>query len=157
MPLVVTGPGVPRGVTLDEIAANIDLRPTLEGLGRVTTSNAVEGQSLVPFIQGRQVADWRTAAFVEHHGPVLNDADPDHPTIGDNPPSYVAVRTYNGTYAEYANGEIEYYDIRADPDELHNLASTLSDAQKASLHAAVVAARECHDGPTCWAAQRPSP
>jgi arylsulfatase A-like enzyme len=39
-------------------------------------------------------------------------------------PDYVALRTSNVTYVQYATGDRELYDLRQDPDEIHNLAGT---------------------------------
>jgi N-acetylglucosamine-6-sulfatase len=39
-------------------------------------------------------------------------------------PDYDGVRTSRYTYVEYATGERELYDLRHDPDEVHNLAGT---------------------------------
>ena len=39
-------------------------------------------------------------------------------------PDYDGVRTARYTYVEYATGERELYDLRHDPDEVHNLAGT---------------------------------
>jgi arylsulfatase A-like enzyme len=39
-------------------------------------------------------------------------------------PDYDGVRTERYTYVQYTNGERELYDLRHDPDEVHNLAGT---------------------------------
>ena len=39
-------------------------------------------------------------------------------------PDYDGVRTSRYTYVQYATGERELYDLRHDPDEVHNLAGT---------------------------------
>jgi len=39
-------------------------------------------------------------------------------------PNYDAVRTERYLYASYATGEHELYDLRHDPDEIHNVAGT---------------------------------
>jgi hypothetical protein len=56
---------------------------------------------------------------------------------------------------EYLTGEKEYYDRAADPDELHNIFSSLSAARKVELHAMITAMENCHDAPSCQAAARP--
>jgi len=43
---------------------------------------------------------------------------------GANIPDYDGVRTSRWVYVQYATGERELYDLRHDPDELHNLAGT---------------------------------
>src|SRR5262249_6994510 len=48
VPLIVTGPGVPAGVTVEEIVENIDLYPTFTELGGVMAPVSIDGHSLVP-------------------------------------------------------------------------------------------------------------
>jgi hypothetical protein len=60
-------------------------------------------------------------------------------------------------YVEYAHGEKEYHDLASDPDELRNTFSSLTSAEKSSLHATLNALKNCHDAKTCSAAERASP
>jgi len=153
VPLIVVGPGVPAGGTTTAVAQNIDLAPTFEQLGGATIPAEVDGRSLVPLLNGQTAGDWRTAALVEHHGPVADPTDPDVPgRDSGNPTTYEALRTPDATYVEYANGETEYYDRTRDPDELANIAAQLPPAQRNTLHSTLQALRNCHDGASCWAA-----
>ncbi len=155
VPLIVTGPGVPAGRIVDEIAENIDLCPTFEELGGAATPTDVEGPSLVPLLHGQAVSRWRTAALIEHHGPVKDPDDPDMPEPNTaNPPSYEAIRTATATYVEYVTGEKEYHDLAADPNELHNTYSSLDGNAKASMHALLSAIQNCHDAESCSNADR---
>jgi N-acetylglucosamine-6-sulfatase len=157
VPLIVTGPGVPAGRTVEEITENIDLCPTFTELGGAAAPAAVDGRSLVPLLHGHEVAEWRTAALVEHHGPLRDRTDPDAPAVrSGNPTTYEAIRTRMSVYVEYADGEKEYHDLVADPDELRNTFSSLSNAEKASLQMTLKAIENCHDAKSCWAADRAS-
>jgi arylsulfatase A-like enzyme len=157
VPLIVTGPGVPAGRTIDEIVENIDLCPTFTELGRATAPAKVDGRSLVPLLHGKEVGDWRTTALIEHHGPLIDLADPDAPARrSGNPPTYEAIRTRTSLYVEYADGEKEYHDLIADPDELSNTYSSLISEEKKSLHTALDAIKNCHDAKTCRAAEHAS-
>ena len=70
VPLVVRGPGVPRGTTVDQFAMNDDLAPTFAALGGARTPSFVDGRSLVPLLRaGPAPPVWRRAALVEHYGP----------------------------------------------------------------------------------------
>jgi arylsulfatase A-like enzyme len=154
VPLIVTGPGVPPGVTVDDIAENIDLNPTFVELGGAVPSAEVDGRSLVPLLHGQRVTDWRSAALVEHRGPVRNPADPDLPgRRSGNPTTYEALRLKAALYVEYADGEKEYHDLVADPDELRNSYAALPDAEKASLHAMLDALQSCRGTQACQAAE----
>src|SRR6202030_23788 len=46
VPLIVTGPGVPAGRTIEEIVQNTDLCPTFAELGFATAPPSVDGRSL---------------------------------------------------------------------------------------------------------------
>lgn len=153
VPLVVVGPGVPPDSTRTEVAQNIDLAPTFQQLAGAPIASDVEGRSLVPLLHSQPAPDWRTAALIEHHGPNSSPGDPDAQTARNgDPTTYEALRTATYTYVEYTNGQREYYDRGTDPNELHNIAGTLSAARLAALHAALLGLHDCHSGPACWTA-----
>ncbi len=152
VPLIVTGPGIAPGRVVQEIADNIDLNPTFAEIGGTAAAADVDGRSLVPFLHGRAVTEWRKAALVEHHGHLTDTSDPDFPgKRGGNPPSYEAIRGSTWVYVEYDDGEKEYHDRTTDPDELHNTYAALHDDQKASLHAMLTGLANCHDAQSCAA------
>ena len=156
VPLIITGPGIPTDLNLNEMAENIDLYPTFLELTGVESQANVDGRSLVPLLRGQKVADWRNAILVEHHGPRHEPLDPDAPTLrSGNPPSYEALRTATALYVEYANGGREYHDLVADPYELHNSFTALTAERKSELHRALSAMQSCHGAQSCWAAQHP--
>ena len=51
VPLVIRGPGVPKGQTINGQVANIDFAPTLVDLANATAGRTMDGISLVPAIQ----------------------------------------------------------------------------------------------------------
>jgi hypothetical protein len=157
VPLIVVGPGVAKGQVVNEIVENIDLYPTFTDLAEASSSNSPDGHSLVPLLRGETVSDWRRLALIEHHhhGPVPDPNDPDRPMPHSaNPPTYEALRTENGTYVEYDDGEVGYYDLVHDPDELRNIAGRLLVAQRQRLHDVLNANKQCRGTPACWDAQR---
>ena len=157
VPLIVTGPEVPAGRTVAHIVENVDLCPTFAELAGVAAPAAVNGRSLVMLLRGHDVADWRTAALVEHRGPHREAMDPDLPAPrSGNPPTYEAMRTRTALYVEYADGDREYHDLGADPHELRNTLSSLPREEQAWLGAALLAMKSCHDAKSCWSAGRPS-
>jgi N-acetylglucosamine-6-sulfatase len=158
VPLVITGPGVAAGRTLNEIVENTDLCPTFAELAGADIPATADGRSLVPLLRGEQVSEWRTLALVEHHRPRNKKGDPDAPGLrSGDPPSYEAIRARASVYVEYDDGTREYHDRASDPYELNNTYSSLSPAAKESLHAAVAALRSCHGAQACWQAARPAP
>jgi arylsulfatase A-like enzyme len=154
VPLVVTGPGVPAGRTVAAMAENIDLCPSFEELAGAPVPPSVDGHSLLALMHGKRVPGWPRKILVEHHGRVLDREDPDLPVRGSgNPPSYEAIRTPGSLYVEYVTGEREYYDLRRDPFELHDLAAQLPPARARRLHRALVRIERCHGARSCWRAQ----
>jgi N-acetylglucosamine-6-sulfatase len=151
VPLIVDGPGIAGGARTTAISENIDLAETFATIGGATLSG--DGHSLTPLFSDVAPVDWRTAALVEHHGPNLRGSDPDfQQRASGKPPTYEAMRTAWFLYVEYADGEREFYDLRTDPFELHNLADQLAGATLAQLHRALAAMKGCHGDESCWAA-----
>jgi N-acetylglucosamine-6-sulfatase len=150
VPLVVTGPGVRPGSSSTAMAENVDLARTFVAIGGGRMHG--DGHNLLPLFHGRTPADWRNAALIEHHAPLITTLDPDfqQPTSG-RPTTYEAMRTHGYLYVEYADGEVEFYDLRRDPFELHNVAGSLSLQELSQLHAELAAMRRCR-GRGCWSA-----
>ena len=61
LPLIVRGPGVPRGRTVDQVAGNVDLAPTMAAMGGAVVPSFVDGRSLLPLLTGAAPASWRNA------------------------------------------------------------------------------------------------
>jgi N-acetylglucosamine-6-sulfatase len=148
VPLVVTGPGVPRSTT-PLMAENVDLAETFAAIAG--TRLAGDGHSLTAVLQGSGGTGWRNAVLIEHQGPPLSVRDPDYqqPASG-SPTTYEAMRTNALLYVEYADGEREFYDLRTDPFELHNIADRLTQRQLSRLHTELRALESCHAGKACW-------
>jgi arylsulfatase A-like enzyme len=156
VPLVIAGPGVPAGSHTPAVAQNIDLAKTFTAMAQTTMSG--DGHSLLPLLTGQATGGWRNAALIEHHGPDLDPADPDHQTgLSGNPTTYEALRTRSYLYVEYRDDEREFYDLRTDPLELHNTFSRLTLPQLGQLHTELTQLEDCHTGPSCWAASHVPP
>ncbi len=155
VPLMVVGPGVPAGATSNALVENTDLAKTFAAIGGTDVPS--DGHSLLPLLAGTTPADWRNAILVEHHGPDLSGRDPDfQQTPSGNPRTYEAMRTKTFLYVEYDDGEREFYDLRNDPFELHNIADTLTPFDRALLQIELMNLKGCHGGPACWAAMHVS-
>ena len=153
VPLVVVGPGVPKGRTVDALAENVDLNPTFADLGGVLPVSP-DGHSLAAFLRGETVDNWRESVLVEHRRPVADTTDPDLPQPhAGNPATYEAIRTSTALYVEYQNGETEYYDLTKDPDELRNTATALSADLWNRFHDMLARTKACVGADACWAAQ----
>jgi N-acetylglucosamine-6-sulfatase len=159
VPLIVMGPGVRKGVVVDDIVENIDLNPTFVDLAGAVPPGTPDGHSLVPLLRSTAGDDWRRLALIEHHGmPIVDPADPDAPELHSaNPPTYEAIRMAGAMYVEYALSDPCYYDLVKDPFELHNVAASLSVAQKEHLHQILRTNATCKGPGACWDAQRLRP
>jgi arylsulfatase A-like enzyme len=157
VPLVVVGPGVPAGKTTAAMAENIDLANTFAAIGG--TALPSDGHSLLSLWQGQTPSNWRNAVVIEHQGRNERRDLPDfQEPLSGNPPTYEALRTNTFLYVEYhGDRKREFYDLRTDPFELHNVAETLSVTQRAQLHRALERTMHCHTGPSCWAAMHIAP
>jgi N-acetylglucosamine-6-sulfatase len=155
VPLVVAGPGVAAGRQVDLLVENIDLRPTFNEWAGLPAPQESDGQSFKPLLSGPVPAEWRTAALIEHHDPATDPNDPDFQKDSASiPPSYDALRTATFTYIEYVDGAVEYFDRKADPYMLDNIAGTLSPERLSELRTAVRGLATCVGADACWKASR---
>jgi N-acetylglucosamine-6-sulfatase len=141
VPLLIRGPDVPKGVTVDDIAINADLAPTILDAAGADAGLAQDGRSLLPFARHPERTRGRDLLIQQTSG-TGDDA-------GVNGVFYSAVRTHRYKYVENANGDIELYDLSVDPFELSNQhANPAYAAAEAALAARLAALRACA-GKTC--------
>ena len=120
-PLIVKGPGVPRGGTSNALTYLLDLFPTLLGLAKQNASiGEIEGRDLAPVWKGTapRVRDTLFLAY------------------GD---SMRSVRDERYKLIRYPRVDVDQlFDLANDPDELKNLAgATEQQARKASMMALI--------------------
>jgi len=138
VPLVVRGPGIPKGVHRKQLAANVDLAPTFVQLAKAKAGRVMDGRSLVPL--------FRSGSAGANRDLLLEDG----PAGGNrNPRQYVAVRTPRYLYAEYANGEHELYDLATDPNELNSRHGDPALASVRERLARILARLRTCAGPSC--------
>ncbi len=118
VPLVMRGPGIPKGQSIDRQVGNIDFAPTLVDIANATAGRTMDGISLVPAIQDPKRLPKR-AIELEALRPLFVG---DIPVNGWDRP-YTGVRTERYTYVVWTDtGEIEFYDRKTDPYQLENRA-----------------------------------
>jgi N-acetylglucosamine-6-sulfatase len=139
VPLVITGPGVPQGIVRDELVVNNDLAPTIAGWAGVDDPEA-DGRSLEPLLSSEEVA-WRGALLTEHPGT-------------ERRPGHAALRTREVSYIEWETGERELYRLGADPNQLENVAASVSDEELNALHDRLEALESCA-GEACRMSEGP--
>ena len=141
VPLQMRGPGIPEGVTVDDLAVNADLAPTILDAAGATAGRVQDGQSLINFAAHPERRHGREL-LIEQYG---NAPDEE----GQAGITYVGIRTTRYKYVENGTGEIELYDLEADPYELTNLQGNPEyAAAQAALAGRLAALRTC-TGQTC--------
>jgi N-acetylglucosamine-6-sulfatase len=105
VPLVLRGPGVPRGAHRRQLVTNADLAPTILDAADARPGRVEDGRSLFPLLRDRG-REWGRDLLVEG-------------AAGVNGP-FRALRNYRYVYVEYANGERELYDLQRDPYQLQS-------------------------------------
>ncbi len=108
-PLLLRGPGVPRGRVDRRLVANVDVAPTILDAAGATAGRTLDGRSLFPLIEDPGLY-WGRDVLLEN-GNGANAVGP-----------YRGLRTRRFKYVRHgATGEYELYDLRSDPHELVNL------------------------------------
>jgi arylsulfatase A-like enzyme len=125
VPLIIYDPRAPkakRGRVLSEMALNSDIGSTLINLAGLSVPDSHTGRSLVPLLEGKTVADWRTDFLCEFIA------------VPGSIPRWEGVRDTNWVYARYYvqgsdNPPFEFlHDLKNDPDQLKNLAKNETSA-----------------------------
>jgi len=116
VPLLIRGPGVPKGVHRRQFVGNVDLAPTILDFAHAKAGRKEDGESLLPIMQKKR--DWPGRGLdLETYFTPDTLEDPEDPPL-----NYQGVRTDRYLYANYGTGEQELYDLRNDPFELQNAA-----------------------------------
>jgi arylsulfatase A-like enzyme len=110
VPLLVRGPGVPTGATVEALAANVDLAATIAEVAGATPGLPFDGTSLF---------DVFSAPDPYREVVIENRRDVDQPVEFNY--SYTGLRTARYTYLEYETGEHELFDLELDPHQLENV------------------------------------
>jgi N-acetylglucosamine-6-sulfatase len=137
VPLLLRGPGVPRGRQVDALVANVDLAPTIAELLGVPVPGSVDGRSLVPLLRGPVPVGWRGDLLIESW-----------PNYEDGVPAFAALRSRDRLYVEYESGERELYHLDLDPFQLENRYASARPEEQRLLAVRLAAHRRCF-GETC--------
>jgi N-acetylglucosamine-6-sulfatase len=124
VPLILRGPGIPRGAVRRQLVANVDVAPTIVSAAGATPGRAMDGRPLQPFA--------RDALLFSGRDILLE-------TTG-----YSALRSPRYVYVEHSSREQELYDLATDPNELTSLHASAAHAPlKALLAARLAKLRAC--------------
>ena len=152
VPLMMAGPGIPRGQLRFDPATTVDVTATIAdyagALGNFTYP--VDGRSLRTVIeQGDQ--GWTSPVLYSGHIPGMDTTAAGLETVFDTERDGIGVRTPRWAYAWFRDNSEVLYDLDTDPDQLENLAADEAYASvKDQLRQFAVDYRECY-GEACLA------
>jgi N-acetylglucosamine-6-sulfatase len=129
VPLVLRGPGVPRGVRMTQPSINVDLAATIVDAANARAGRTLDGVSLLGLLRDRNRFVGRDLLL--------------------ETPGYVAIHTPRYVYVEHNTGERELYDLQQDPYELASAhANPAYAGVRTDLARRLLALRGCR-GATC--------
>jgi arylsulfatase A-like enzyme len=139
VPLLMRGPGVPRGVTSTATTGTLDLAVTIAAAAGAEPNVVVDGRNLLPVASGDRPG-WDTVLILG--GPKGKKDGPEW--------YYKGVRTQRYTYVEYRQtGEVELYDRERDPYQMRNVAGSPAYADvQVELRSRLLALENC-SGEAC--------
>ncbi len=109
IPLIMRGPGVPRGRKIGQLVSNIDWAPTIVDAADARAQRLMDGSSLFPVMKDPRRE--RGREIVLENGVGANGV-----------PMFRALRNERYIWIDHkTTGEYELYDLRKDPYELRNL------------------------------------
>lgn len=127
LPFLIRGPGIKSHTHSGELAANIDIAPTILDLARARADRSVDGRSMVPFLKHPGLRTRRPIlfeSFVEASDVESSRASSlrtgGHASITSPPKDYEGIRLGPWKYIEWPSGEKELYNVVKDPNELHS-------------------------------------
>jgi len=134
-PLMIRGPGVPAGKTLEHVVSLVDLAPTLLELAQAPMPAGLDGLSLAGIFNasGDSVSEWRRGVLFEAA------------------PQFAAIRTQEWVYIAW-DAFTELYNMKRDPYQTRNLLYYLdlqpdAEAIAAPLAVELNALTLCRGGP----------
>ncbi|WP_269931287.1 alkaline phosphatase family protein [Aminobacter sp. HY435] len=126
IPLVIKAPGHRQsaGTKIDRFTSAVDIVPTLLDLISGAALPHLDGQSLKPFLDGREPTGWRDAAFWEYDfRSVAEGATEAYFGLDSRSLNLAVIRTEAVKYVHFGGGLPPLlYDLANDPGETRNLA-----------------------------------
>ncbi len=158
VPLLIRGPGLPRGRRSKELVMNTDLAPTILDAANARPGKTVDGRSLMPYADNPALRSKRVLLLETggvRVGQIEQDPGPVRPL--PNVLTYTGVRTQRYTYVAYKNGSKELYDLRRDPYQMRSLhAAPRYREARLALRRELIRLKTCR-GDVCRQDARPIP
>lgn len=115
VPMMVIGPGIPKGVVCNKPVQLLDIYPTLLELSNLEADPKHEGKSLVSLLKNTE-ADW-----------------PNYARTSFGPGNY-AIISERYRFIQYNDGSEEFYDHETDPNEWYNVINKEEHAEAIEQH-----------------------
>jgi arylsulfatase A-like enzyme len=127
IPLIVRDPRAAadgtRGATVGRFTEAVDLMPTILDWLELEAPRTCDGSSLLPFLEGKQPADWRTEAHFEHDFRDIPNLVPETAFgLHSDDCNYAVIRGDRYKYVHFAAMPALLFDLENDPGETKNLA-----------------------------------
>ncbi|HEU0141143.1 MAG TPA: sulfatase-like hydrolase/transferase [Bryobacteraceae bacterium] len=122
IPMIVAGPGIPKGRTVETPVSHVDLVATMLDLAGASVASGLRGHSLIPAARGEN-GSHPGFAYSESH------------SEGNCTGSFL-IRKGDWKYVYFTGGEPLLFNLKEDPGEFRNLAAdTKSAGIREELHA----------------------
>jgi N-acetylglucosamine-6-sulfatase len=125
LPLLIRGPGLPRGRKTKAVVGDVDLAATIMDVTPARPGHVLDGRSVIPFARKTHLRNLRpflhTTAGQGSHGRT-NTREGGAKGTETRVPAWAAVRTTRWLYVAYKGRGSELYDLTRDRWELNSLA-----------------------------------
>lgn len=119
-PLIIRYPGKKQGAENYDLVQNIDYAPTYLDIAGIEKPDYMVGTSLVPLLDGKTPENWRQYLYYHYYDYPAVHMVRRHDGVRDK--QYKLIHFYGKKSAKRnAVNCNELYDLKADPNELHNL------------------------------------
>jgi arylsulfatase A-like enzyme len=107
-------PKIPAGTVSAALALNLDFAPTLLDVAGIRPPADMQGQSLLPLLRTGKAKGWRKSMYYHYY---------EYPYGWHNVKKHYGIRTQRYKLIHFYNDidAWELYDLKRDPDEMHNL------------------------------------
>lgn len=109
VPLILAGPGIPKGARFDDMVYLLDIFPSLCDIAGISIPDSVEGVSFAPVLKGEKGVS-RDLLYLAYCDSIRGITDGKHKLI------------------EYFGGETQLFDLIADPLEMRDMSGEQSKA-----------------------------
>jgi len=121
LPLLIRGPGIAPGSETGELAANVDIAPTILELAGIEPDRYVDGRSLVPFARDTELRTRRPVLYESLVEGTDGEQSEAQASIKAPAKNYRGIRLGPFKYIEWPSGEKELYNVVTDPYERNNI------------------------------------